>query len=97
MKTSSVVIKSPGLMNVQEFDLPRIGLSDMLLKVEMTSICGTDPKLLNDKYIKHTFPLIPGHEVVGFVHDVGDEASEAYGVNRGDRVTVEPQIQCKNW
>ena len=95
MKTRSVVIESPGVMIIKEFDIPKIGNGDLLLKVEMTSICGTDPKLLNDKYYTHTFPLIPGHEVVGHVHEIGDDAIEEYKVNVGDRVIIEPQILCK--
>lgn len=95
MKTKSVVFESPGAIKIEEFELPHIGSGDMLLKVEMVSICGTDLKLLEDKYYIHTFPLIPGHEVVGYVQEIGDAALEEYGVNEGDRVTVEPQILCK--
>ncbi|MCK4400948.1 zinc-binding dehydrogenase [bacterium] len=93
-KEISVVLESPRKMAVKEFEIPELSSKDLLLKIEMTSICGTDPKLYEDKFFTHTFPIILGHEIVGFVEEVGEDAAGIYGVQKGDRVTIEPQILC---
>ena len=98
MKSHSVVLEAPRQLRIKEFDVPEIDEGDMLLKVEMVSICGTDPALFAGKLPNIPYPLIPGHEVVGCVAKIGDEASKRYGVNQSDRVTVEPYILCgKCW
>lgn len=93
-KEVSVVLESPHKMVIKEFEIPCIGHQDMLLRIEMTAICGTDPKLYEGKFLTHTFPLILGHEIVGYVEKIGEEAARIYKVKKGDRVTVEPQILC---
>jgi threonine dehydrogenase-like Zn-dependent dehydrogenase len=96
-KARSVVLKAPYKVVVQEFDLPQIGLHEALLRVEMVSICGSDPGLYEGKDILGTrYPLIPGHEVVGHIAAIGQEAARIYGVREGDRITVEPYVLCKN-
>lgn len=90
--TSAVVVR-PGKMELQEFPLPDIGPEEMLLRVEMVSICGSDRQhFVGGAY--GVFPKILGHEVVGFVDTVGEQAACEYGVGVGDRVTVEPYIPC---
>lgn len=91
-ETSAVVVKA-GKMELQEFPVPAIGSEEMLLRVEMVSICGSDRHhYMGGAY--GVFPKILGHELVGFVEKVGEEAAKAYGVDIGDRVVVEPYIPC---
>ncbi|MCC6344656.1 MAG: zinc-binding dehydrogenase [Bryobacterales bacterium] len=91
-ETSAVVVK-PGKMELREFSLPAIGPEDALLRVEMVSICGSDRHhFVGGAY--GVFPKILGHELVGFVESIGEQAAAAYGVNVGDRVVVEPYIPC---
>src|SRR5258706_5061029 len=40
------------------------------------------------------YPLIPGHEPVGIVEEIGAEASRRWDVVRGDRVAVETLFRC---
>ncbi len=35
-----------------------------------------------------------GHEILGFIEDIGERAARAYGVTRGDRVIVEGSVAC---
>ena len=96
VKTStSVVIESPGVLSIREFPVPEIGPEDLLLKVEMVSVCGTDPALYSGKIPTTPYPIMPGHEVVGYVEDLGEKAALTYGIEKGDRVTVEPYILCR--
>lgn len=91
-ETSAVVVK-PGEMTLREFPLPDIGPQEMLLRVEMVSICGSDRHhYMGGSY--GVFPKILGHELVGAVELVGEKAAQAYGVGVADRVVVEPYIPC---
>jgi threonine dehydrogenase-like Zn-dependent dehydrogenase len=95
-KTESMVVTHPGHMEMQEFETPRIGPSDMLLRVERVSICGSDPNHFLGLQGDEAFPFILGHELVGFVEEIGTEAVRDYQVSKGDRVVVEPYIPCRN-
>jgi len=93
----AVVLEAPYKVVLRDFDLPQIGPHEALLRVEMVSVCGSDPGLYEGKDILGTrYPLIPGHEVVGHIAAIGREAARLYGVKEGDRVTVEPYVLCKN-
>lgn len=91
----SAVVVAPERMVLREFPIPEPGPREALLRVECVGICGSDPHLFRKRVDQGgVFPLILGHEVVGFIADIGDEASSAYGVGVGDRVVVEPYIRC---
>jgi threonine dehydrogenase-like Zn-dependent dehydrogenase len=91
-ETSAVVVR-PGEMELREFPIPQIGVEEMLLRVEMVSICGSDRHhFVGGAY--GVFPKILGHELVGFVEKIGEKAAQDYGVDVGDRVVVEPYIPC---
>ena len=40
------------------------------------------------------FPLIPGHEPLGVIEEVGERAAQRWGVSVGDRVAVEILRLC---
>jgi threonine dehydrogenase-like Zn-dependent dehydrogenase len=93
-KTKSWVLTEPRKMAPQEFDIPDVGSGDLLLKVKVTCICGSDPhRYLNDDG-KARYPLILGHEYAGVVEKIGPDAKRIYGVDAGDPITVEPYIAC---
>lgn len=94
MKCVSWEVIGPGVMQRKEFNLPVIGSQEMLMRVNMVTICGTDPKIYEGKFKKTAFPIILGHEMSGTVAEIGEEASEMYKVSKGDRITVEPYIPC---
>ncbi len=101
MKTSRcLVVTGPEKMEMQEYPVPAIGPREMLLRVELAAICGSDPKKYQGtamwavEWGGMPFPFILGHEMVGFLEEVGDEAGALHGVKPGDRVCVEPYIAC---
>jgi len=73
-KTRSMVVEAPGKMSLWEFDLPRIGPEDGLLKVEMAGVCGSDPGMYRGKASRapRPYPIIMGHEIVGRVQEMGN-------------------------
>jgi threonine dehydrogenase-like Zn-dependent dehydrogenase len=95
MKAFAAVTVAPKKMVMQEIEIPATGADDVLIKVNMVSICGSDPSIY--KGITKTdyhFPVVQGHEMVGWVEEVGANAANLYEVKRGDYVTVEPYILC---
>jgi threonine 3-dehydrogenase len=74
--------------------LPQFGPNDLLIKIKITAICGTDVHIYNwDEWSQRTIPvpMITGHEFVGQIEDMG---SEVTGFKRGDRVTGEGHLTC---
>ncbi|MFC1528665.1 zinc-binding dehydrogenase [Candidatus Latescibacterota bacterium] len=71
---------------------PEIGNSEVLVKVSFASICGTDQHIFNGEFHPRTkLPLIPGHEFVGTIAEIGGDVT---GYKPGDRVAVDPIIWC---
>jgi alcohol dehydrogenase len=91
----AVYLPCPGELEIREFDLPRIGPHDGLLRVELGGVCGTDVKIFRGAYQGRIgYPLIPGHEICGVVEEIGDEAAERWGVEAGTRVAVDSFLVC---
>lgn len=93
--TQSIVLTGPKQMSFKESPIHEVKGEGLLLKVEMVSICGSDVHLYEGIGFKATFPKILGHEFVGHVVAMGEQAGEAHGLKLGDRVTVEPYIPCQ--
>jgi threonine 3-dehydrogenase len=73
---------------------PQIGLRDVLVKVTLASICGTDVHIYDWTHWARqrlTPPRIIGHEFVGIVEKIGNEVTR---VEAGDRVSAESHISC---
>lgn len=89
----SAVLKKPGLISIEEFPLPKIKNDDALLKVEMVGICGSDVSMFKGKF-DIPYPIILGHEIVGIIEEIGEDASKRTGVVKGDRAVVEFTFGC---
>jgi len=94
-KSRAIVQTGPKKFEMRSFDLPRIGARDALLRIEACGICGSDVDQYDGK-LDHilTLPMIPGHEPVGVIEEIGAEAARRWGVVAGDRVVVEPTRGC---
>lgn len=85
----------PEAYEIREFPRPRIGDDDGLLRVEACGVCGSDVEQYRGHLVRPgMFPLIPGHEPLGIVEEVGERAAERWGVAPGDRVAVEILRPC---
>jgi len=73
---------------------PEPGINDVLIKIERTSICGTDVHIWNwDEWSRKTIrvPTVIGHEFVGRVAATG---SNVKGFDVGDLVSGEGHLVC---
>jgi len=89
----AVVQTGARAFELREFDLPRIGENDALLRVEACGICGSDYELF-EGHMPARFPVIPGHEPVGRIAAIGASAARRWGVREGDRVAVQAEFAC---
>ncbi|HXY49705.1 MAG TPA: L-threonine 3-dehydrogenase [Terriglobales bacterium] len=94
--TMQAVVKptaAPGAQ-VREVKIPAFGRTDVLVKVKVASICGTDVHIYEwDRWAQGRIhpPLIPGHEFCGEVVAYGDEVTS---VREGDFVSAEMHVAC---
>jgi threonine dehydrogenase-like Zn-dependent dehydrogenase len=77
-------------IRVEEVDKPRAGANDAVIRVTLTTICGTDLHILRGEY-----PVAPGlvigHEPVGVIEELGEGVA---GYQIGDRVLVGAITPC---
>src|SRR5579872_2065300 len=96
-KFRALTVTEPGVFGVKEYEVPRPVSRDMLMKIEMTGVCGTDPHIIYDKrpipWMTDAFyPFIPGHEFVGRIEEMGPDFSgvdaEGLPLKDGDLIAV---------
>jgi propanol-preferring alcohol dehydrogenase len=75
---------------VKDIPAPKVGPNDLLLKIQACGVCATDLKVLARG---RSEPLVPGHEPVGVVHEVG---SAVTAFRPGDRVGAHAFFACGN-
>ena len=83
----------PGLW-LQDVPVPEIGINDVLIKIQKTSICGTDVHIYKwNEWARKTIPvpMHVGHEFVGRIAEVG---SNVHDFKPGDLVSGEGHLVC---
>lgn len=92
MKSRTLVMKESGALEERTIELPELGPNELLVRVELTGVCGSDVHMRTGG-MSLDFPVVPGHEIAGVVEDVGDGVatdSKDDSVEIGDGVTVCP-------
>ncbi len=86
----------PRQLAVAEVAAPRdLGPEDLLIRVKVVGICGTDRHYYrgeNPGYATMAYPLIMGHEFAGQVEAAGPQVT---AFRPGDRVALDPAIACR--
>lgn len=67
------------------FKQPKLGVHDVRVSITHCGLCHTDIHAIDNYYGITTYPFVPGHEIVGYVSDVGSAVSE---LKEGDRVGI---------
>lgn len=84
------VFRSPGRFGIEEKPFPVAGPGEVIVKVRLTTICGTDIHIVQGEY-----PVQPGltigHEAVGIIHKLGPGVD---GYHVGQRVLVGAITPC---
>jgi len=72
-------------LRLQTLPLPRPLAGQVLIKIHACGVCRTDLHIVDQELTEPKLPLIPGHEIVGTVVEVG-EGNSPFKI--GDRVGV---------
>lgn len=75
---------------IEEVPIPHPGVGEAVIRVTLTTICGTDLHIVRGEYPVRK-GLVIGHEPVGVIHDLGPGVS---GYAIGDRVLVGAITPC---
>src|ERR1700730_5663201 len=90
IKMKANVFHGTNDIRIEEVERPRAGVGDAVIRVTLTTICGTDLHIVRGEY-----PLKPGliigHEPVGIIEELGAGVT---GYNIGDRVLVGAITPC---
>lgn len=74
-----------GLLRLTQWPVPRAGAGQVLVKVSACAVCRTDLHVLDGDLPRPKLPLVPGHEIVGRVAEVGPGVT---AFTLGDRVGI---------
>ena len=86
-RVRAAVLVKPKTLEAREFARPAIGLDDALLRIEACGICGSDYEQYEGAAARSEdytpYPVIPGHEPLGIIEEIGARARAALGRRRG--------------
>ena len=86
----ALVFHGPNDIRIESISIPRPGPGEAVIRVTLTTICGTDLHILKGEYpVKPG--LVIGHEPVGVIHELGIGVT-GYAV--GERVLVGAITPC---
>lgn len=77
-------------IRLEEVERPHAGVGEAVIRVTLTTICGTDVHIVRGEYPVAS-GLVIGHEPVGVITELGDGVS---GYQLGDRVLVGAITPC---
>lgn len=102
-EVKAVAMTAPGKTEMRTYPYPEMDHDSAILKVEMTGICGTDRHIFKGEAQqlrgKSIFPYVGGHEVIGTIVEIGDNAARAMDydcqyLKPGDRVAIAVEVNC---
>jgi len=82
---------APGVLRIEEVDIPKIGRGELLIRNHVALTCGTDLKMFLRGHRLATPPLIIGHEFAGTVEKAGEDVE---GFEEGMRVVAANSAPC---
>jgi alcohol dehydrogenase, propanol-preferring len=60
-------------LSQREMDAPRVQLGQVRVKVNVCAVCRTDIHIVEGDLALHKMPVVPGHQIVGRVDEIGDD------------------------
>lgn len=85
------IVRAPYQMEYTEVPVPEINDDEVLIKVKVCGICGSDWSIYTGNYSADKLPMITGHEFWGEIAKVGKNSK---GLKVGDRVAVDICLTC---
>jgi 2-desacetyl-2-hydroxyethyl bacteriochlorophyllide A dehydrogenase len=86
----AALLIEPRKLIITDTQPPEPGQGEVLIRVSLAGICGSDHTLYHGGF-GVPMPVIPGHEAIGRIEEIGDGVS---GLTVGQRVTIQPNFSC---
>jgi L-iditol 2-dehydrogenase len=91
MKMKAALMYGPNDVRFEEFDKPECPSDGLILKIMAVGLCGSDIRNLTTDSRKGNYPFIYGHEIVGFVDEIGPSQTKH---KIGERLFLFPGTYC---
>ena len=89
-KMKANIFLGPNNIRVEEVPRPQAGVDEAVIRITLTTICGTDLHILRGEYAVKP-GLVIGHEPVGVIEELGEGVT---GYKIGERVLVGAITPC---
>ena len=73
-------------LQLRDVEKPRPARGELLVRIVTCAVCRTDLHVVDGQLPDPKLPLIPGHQIVGYVEEIGEEVNSKFKV--GDRVGI---------
>jgi 2-desacetyl-2-hydroxyethyl bacteriochlorophyllide A dehydrogenase len=72
-KMKAVVIRGPGKLEFTQVDIPKPKARQVRIKVQACGVCHSDSFAMSGEFPGSHYPVIPGHEVIGTIDELGPD------------------------
>jgi 2-desacetyl-2-hydroxyethyl bacteriochlorophyllide A dehydrogenase len=86
----AAVLNNTADLSIQDLPDPTPESGEIVIAVTLAGVCGTDYSLYHGKF-GVPLPVVPGHEGMGIVKEIGPGVSN---VTVGQRVVIQPNFAC---
>ena len=73
-------------LQLRDIEKPRPSKGQLLVRISACAVCRTDLHVVDGELPDPKLPLIPGHQIVGYVEEIGEGVDAQFKV--GDRVGI---------
>jgi propanol-preferring alcohol dehydrogenase len=73
-------------LELRDVEKPRSSKGQLLVRIATCAVCRTDLHVADGELPNPKLPLIPGHQIVGYVEEVGPDIPSSFAI--GDRVGI---------
>jgi len=94
---AAVIARPNESVEIKEFPIPKVHPRAMLVRMKVSGICGTDIHIWRGHIKAIRYPVIPGHENVGVIHELGEDVGRDIADNKlaeGDTIVWPPRSSC---
>ncbi|HEX4653692.1 MAG TPA: zinc-dependent alcohol dehydrogenase family protein [Candidatus Udaeobacter sp.] len=83
----AMVLDKPGQpLQLRDVSKPEPDTGQLLVRISACAVCRTDLHVVDGELANPKLPLIPGHQIVGYVEAIGQQANSRFAI--GDRVGI---------
>lgn len=90
MKMRANIFKGTDKIGLEDRPVPTAGSGEAVVKVTLTTICGTDVHIMRGEYPVRKGQII-GHEPIGVIYELGEGVT---GYKKGERVAINAITPC---